>query len=73
MQIVIDIPKEEYKRWKEDGEIDALIVRDALKNGVPFIKCSCCKNFNGSPDNYCRLLQINWLPNDFGCLKGERK
>lgn len=38
MQIVIDIPEEEYKRWKEDGEIDALIVRDALQNGTPLPK-----------------------------------
>ena len=35
MKLIIDIPEEEYKKWQEDGEIDALIVRDALVNGVP--------------------------------------
>lgn len=38
MKLIIDIPEEEYKRWKEDGEMDAFIARDALVNGVPLPK-----------------------------------
>lgn len=38
MQIVIDIPDEEYKRWREVGEMDALIVRNSLVNGTPLDK-----------------------------------
>lgn len=38
MKLIIDIPEEEYKRWKEDGEIDAVIVRDALINSTPLPK-----------------------------------
>ena len=34
IELVIKMPEEEYKRWKEDGEIDAVIVRDALINGT---------------------------------------
>lgn len=30
--------------------------------------CESCKNFDSS-DRYCKLLQINWLPEDFGCNK----
>lgn len=35
MKVVIEIPDDEYRRWKEDGEIDAIVVRDALMQGVP--------------------------------------
>lgn len=49
MQIVIDIPEEEYKRWKEDGEIDAVIVRDALINNTPL------------PKNHGRLIDADEL------------
>lgn len=38
MQIVIEIPEDEYNRWQEDGEMDALIVRDAIVNGAPLPK-----------------------------------
>lgn len=38
IELVIKMPEEEYKRWKEDGEIDAVIVRDALINGTPLPK-----------------------------------
>ena len=38
MQIVIDIPDEEYKRWREVREMDALIVRNSLVNGTPLDK-----------------------------------
>lgn len=36
------------------------------------IMCTECKNFE-KLDNYCRMLQINFLPDEFGCNKGERK
>ena len=35
MQILIDIPEKEYEKWQTDGEIDALVVRDALINCAP--------------------------------------
>lgn len=38
MKIVIDIPDNEYTRWIEDGEINALVVRDALEDGTPLPK-----------------------------------
>ena len=38
MKVIIEIPEEEYTRWITDGEIDALIVRDALRNGIPLPK-----------------------------------
>ena len=38
MQIVIDIPEKEYKRWQDEGEMDALIVRNSLVNGTPLPK-----------------------------------
>lgn len=38
MQVVIDIPDEEYKRWREVREMDALIVRNSLVNGTPLDK-----------------------------------
>ena len=34
------------------------------------ILCVNCKNFEKS-DNYCKLLQINFMPDDFGCNKGS--
>lgn len=38
MQMIIDIPDEEYRRWKVEGEMDALIVRDALVKGIKLPK-----------------------------------
>lgn len=32
------IPDDEYKRWKTEGEMDAFIVRDAMVNGTPLPK-----------------------------------
>lgn len=36
----------------------------------PYVLCINCRNFDES-DNYCKLLQINFLPEGFGCNKGE--
>lgn len=36
----------------------------------PYVLCINCRNFDES-DNYCKLLQINFLPDGFGCNKGE--
>lgn len=33
------------------------------------VRCVNCENFDES-DNYCKLLQINFLPDGFGCNKG---
>lgn len=30
--------------------------------------CETCKNFT-CKDRYCKLLQINWIPENFGCNK----
>lgn len=30
--------------------------------------CESCKNFEYK-DRYCKLLQINWMPENFGCNK----
>jgi len=38
MQIVIDIPEEEWIRWIVDGEIDAIVLRDSLIKGTPLPK-----------------------------------
>lgn len=38
MRLVIDIPDEEYERWKTVGEMDAFIVRKAMLNGTPLPK-----------------------------------
>lgn len=38
VELVIKLPEEEYKIWKEDGEIDAITVRDALIYGTPLPK-----------------------------------
>jgi hypothetical protein len=38
MQVVIDIPKIEWEWWQENGEIDACVVRDALRNGITLPK-----------------------------------
>lgn len=43
----------------------------ALEQKLVNISCKNCKNFNPK-DNYCSLLQINWLPDDFECVKKER-
>ena len=35
-------------------------------------KCLCekCENFdNTQNERYCKVLQINWLPKQFGCNK----
>lgn len=37
-----------------------------------FISCLKCENFS-KEDNYCKLLQINWLPDNFGCNNGKEK
>lgn len=37
-----------------------------------FISCLKCVNFS-KEDNYCKLLQINWLPDNFGCNNGKEK
>ena len=36
MKLIIDIPEEDYKEWIDNGEINALVVRDSLVNGTPF-------------------------------------
>lgn len=38
MQVVIDIPDDDYAQWKQDGWIDATVVRDALVNCTPLPK-----------------------------------
>ncbi len=52
MKLVIDIPEQEYTRWITDGEIDALIVRDALRNGIPL------------PKGHGRLIDADKLQNN---------
>ena len=37
-KIVMEIPDDEYKRWIEEGLMDALIVRNALRDGIPLEK-----------------------------------
>ena len=34
--------------------------------------CESCKNFDRK-DRYCKLLQINWIPENFGCNKHVSK
>ena len=38
MKLVIDIPCDDYTQWKQDGWIDATVVRDALVNCTPLPK-----------------------------------
>lgn len=38
VELVIKIPEKEYQRWQKDGEMDALIVRNAIVNGTPLPK-----------------------------------
>lgn len=45
----------------------ALEIIDKYISGC--VQCVNCENFNKS-DNYCKLLQINFLPDGFGCNKG---
>lgn len=44
----------------------------ATQSTVRCTYCIHCLNFN-SEDNYCKLLQINWLPDGFGCTKGRTR
>jgi len=46
---------------KEDDLIDKVNV---------ITLCEKCANYI-SEDGYCKVLQINWLPTNFGCNKGE--
>lgn len=36
------------------------------------VLCTECTYFTKS-DRYCRKLQINWIPEDFGCNQGKEK
>lgn len=65
MKIVIDIPEDTYLLCKSLPMDD---IQKAIANGIPLSNCETCKNFDSS-DRYCKLLQINWLPEDFGCNK----
>ena len=53
-KIVIDIPQEEYKRWIEEGLMDALIVRNALRDGTSLEKVF--EDVKSEIEN-----QYNWL------------
>lgn len=56
--------------YRDDCELYEEKMGTTLQN--PCIMCTDCKNFEAS-DNYCRMLQINFLPDEFGCNKGEKK
>lgn len=53
----------------DDADVDMLEKKSETDH---WLKCTECKNFEAS-DNYCRMLQINFLPDEFGCNKGEKK
>lgn len=57
MQIVIDIPEENYKRLTEyDGEIDDFWL-EAIIDGTPLSKCKNCKYFE-----YDSVANVDGIP-----------
>ena len=65
---------------KSCGKCDLMIpskepILKAYKIAIEALKVNSCENCNyfDVKDRYCKLLQINWLPNDFSCNKGEWK
>lgn len=55
MELVIKIDDDEYKRWRESGEIDALAVRDALVKAKPL------------PKGHGRLKDVDRIKTAFPC------
>ena len=60
--LIIDGGCSKYKEKWSDDEYRML-------KQESYVLCVNCKNFEES-DNYCKLLQINFLPDGFGCNKG---
>lgn len=57
MRVVIDIPEDDYNRWTEDGEIDALVVRDALKNAAQLPKGHAYIDRNNAITSVCQYYK----------------
>lgn len=63
------------KKYAELQESEVQNVDSSIlfsKETNSFISCLKCENFS-KEDNYCKLLQINWLPDNFGCNNGKEK
>lgn len=44
---------------------------ELLSEKAKMVRCIECKNYDGS-DGYCKELKINWIDDNFGCIRGEK-
>lgn len=44
---------------------------ELLSEKSKIVRCAECKNYD-SKDGYCKELKINWLDDNFGCVKGRK-
>ena len=70
MQVVIEIPDEEWLRWIKEKAMDALVVRNAIVNGTPLPKSHDYIDRNNAITSICqhyttceRMKMLSFTPN----------